>query len=102
MEDRTERAIQAGKQAKQLLDTPVLVMAFEQIEREAFDHWIASPGGAVEARERLHAGVLAVRKLRQKLEALVTNGLMSEASLEAQRMEQEFAALNRTPGEMSE
>lgn len=101
MEDRAERTIQAGKAAKQLLETPVLIQAFEQIEREAFDAWINSPGAAVDVRERLHLGVLAARKLRQKLEAFVANGMVTEQNIEAEAMQREFEALNRTPGDLT-
>lgn len=101
MDDRAERAIQAGKAAKQLLETPVLVQAFEQIERDAFDAWANTPGAAVDARERLYAHIGALRMLKKKLQATVENGMLTEAGIEQERVDREFAALNKTPGELT-
>lgn len=52
--DRTEREIQRGERAAQLLQDELIVEALETIEKEYTERWKNSPVRDAEGREKLY------------------------------------------------
>lgn len=99
-DDKIERAIQVGRAAKQLLDTPILVQAFEEVEEDMVKAWKTTRAASVEERERLYIGLTMLEAVRNNIARKVQDGMAAEAGIEEEKMYMQFANLNKTPGEM--
>lgn len=87
--DRTEREIQRGERAAQLLQDELIVEALETIEREYTEQWKNSPVRDVEGREKLFLMVKTAKKFRMELESVMETGQLAKLSL-AQRLGQKL------------
>lgn len=83
MIDSIENSINRGKEAQRVLAEPVLVEAFDALERSYRDDWAMSTPGKVEAdlRELLFLKVQMLREIKDELTKFVTDGHMSEQKL---------------------
>lgn len=84
MADKTEIEILRGKDAEQLLANPLLIEAFEIIERDIIQKWQTSPARDEKARETLYLSQLLLQRLASQLRLVVETGQIAQASL-AQR-----------------
>lgn len=91
MTDKTEAEILRGERALQLLQEPLIVEAFETVERELTEQWQKSPVRDVEGREKLYLTLLCLQKVQGHLVSVLNTGKMAKATL-AQRVGQ---TLNR-------
>ena len=82
-DDKTADAINDGKRAHLLLNDELLNKAFATLERDYIGFWKTTPARDTDARERLWHGVQAVGKLRDHLVAVMNNGKLALADLEA-------------------
>ena len=87
--DRTEREIQRGERAAQLLQDELIVEALETIEREYTEQGKNSPVRDVEGREKLFLMVKTAKKFRAELESVMETGQLAKLSL-AQRLGQKL------------
>jgi len=90
-----ELEVRRGEDARQLLEHPLLIEAFDTFEVEITEKWRSSPARDEDGRERLWMMLQAARRARAHLESLVDSGKLAKATL-AQRA---AAALQgRAPG----
>ena len=83
--DRTEADILRGERARQLLEEPLIVEAFDLIEREYTQAWQDSPARDAEARELLYLSLKNIRKVKAHLTHVMEAGTLAKATL-AQRV----------------
>jgi hypothetical protein len=77
------RRVARGEQAQSLLDHPVLVAAFDEIETSAIHTWRATQGvSSLELRENLHATVVGLDAVRGQLRAWASDGELARNELE--------------------
>lgn len=79
-----ELEVRRGEEARQLLEHPLLVEAFESIEKEVTEQWQNSPARDVEGREKLWLTLKLLHRLKGQLTQVVETGKVAEATL-AQR-----------------
>lgn len=84
MNDQAEYEIARGERAHQLLSDPLLVEAFETVEKELHDQWQNSPVRDAEGREKLFLTLKCLQKSRAHLTSVLETGVMAKATL-AQR-----------------
>lgn len=80
-----EHEIQRGKDAEYLLQHPLLVEAFEVIEKEVTEQWQNSPARDVEGREKLWLSLKLLNRLQAQIKSVVETGQVAQATL-AQRI----------------
>jgi hypothetical protein len=85
MTDQTEMDILRGKDAEALLAHPLLVEAFEVIERELTEQWQNSPARDAEGREKLWVSLRLLNRLKLQLSQVVETGQFARMTL-AQRV----------------
>jgi hypothetical protein len=83
--DQTERDIQRGERALQLLREPLIVEAFQIIEQDLIEKWQTSPARDVQARETLYLSQMLLKRLQAQLELVMHTGQVAKATL-AQRI----------------
>jgi hypothetical protein len=81
--------LQLGAHARQLLDDPVLALAFDKLADDLAQTWRSSQVGDREAREEAYRMVWAIEGARSKLSAMLGDAKLIEA--EHARKEQEQA-----------
>lgn len=82
--DRIEAEILRGERAKQLLEEPLIVEAFQVIEKEYLDQWQNSPARDVEGREALFLMLKCLQRVKGHLTLAMESGMIEKATL-AQR-----------------
>lgn len=87
MIDKTEYEILRGQDAEQLLAHPLLVEAFELIEKELTDQWQNSPARDQAGREKLWLTLRLLKRLQVQIRSVVETGQFAKATL-AQRIGQ--------------
>jgi hypothetical protein len=90
-----DQRITQGEQARQVLDNPAFIKAFDDIEQEHVEAWKNSPARDPEGRETLWMTVKLLHKLRSTLEAAMTDGKL--ANLEREH-EAKMLARDRAEG----
>lgn len=83
-----EEQVLRGEEARQLLEHPLLVEAFQTIEQEVTQAWQNSPARDVEGRENLWLQRKLLQKLRGQLEEVMETGKVAKASLAQRAVEQ--------------
>ncbi len=91
MNDKAEYEIARGERAQQLLNDPLLVEAFETIEKELHDQWQNSPARDAEGREKLFLTLKCLHKMHGHLVNVLESGKMAKATL-AQRAGQTLSS----------
>lgn len=79
---REERQLRA-RQAKDLLDHPLLVESLARIEAAYLDAWRNSPARDPEGRERIWNYLKALERFRADLHSMVADGTIAEAEATA-------------------
>lgn len=80
-----------GDQAKALLEHPLLVEAFDTIERELIEAWKNSPVRDAEGREKIHMSMCLLQKLKAQIQEAVENGKVAKSMLE--RLNQKVSSI---------
>lgn len=79
--DKTERARQRGINARQLMETPLLVEAFAILDASLLAAWEGSPPDAEHERERIWLMRKLSKKLPGILETIMNDGKIADAEL---------------------
>lgn len=75
-----EQQIIEANRAAALLNDPLIVGAFSEIERDCIDLWIG--GGTAEEREKTWMLLQTLRVFKSKLQSILDNGDFVKRSLE--------------------
>ena len=78
VEDKKEAQIQAGQDAKVLLENPQLVGAFNKVITEGYQAWASTDIKDNEMREALFHQQIAILKVKNILVQTVENGQLLE------------------------
>lgn len=81
-QDKLAAATARANRAKALLDDPLLVEAFEALEREYIAAWRATQVRDNDARERLWQAVNVASKVRDHLKLAVSNGAVAQREID--------------------
>ena len=73
MEDKKEAAIQAGNEAKLLLENPQLVKAFNLVLNDGYQQWISTNIADTNGREALYHKQKAILDVKNVLVQTVDN-----------------------------
>lgn len=76
-----EEEVQRGLDAERLLREPLLVEAFEKLEKEYTRAWQTSPARDAEGREKLFLTLKCLQKSRAHLTSVLETGVMAKATL---------------------
>lgn len=79
--DQLEREIQRGERAAQLLNEPLLVEAFSEIEREYIEQWKNSPARDEAGREKLWLTLKLLHRVHGHLTQTLETGQIAKATL---------------------
>lgn len=79
---RLGQEIRRGDEAARLLDSPMLVEAFETMERAYIDAWASSPVRDAEGREAIYRHLQALRQVRGHLKTAVDTGKLARVELD--------------------
>ena len=79
--DKTREIIAKGKRAEELLEEPLIVEAFEEIERAYIDGWKSSKARDAEGREQLFLAINILNNVREHLKAAIRDGKLEKATL---------------------
>lgn len=77
-----EQRIYDGNRAKEVLENPAFIAAFDDIEKEVIDQWTTSPARDAEGREKLYAYLHLLRKVKAHLTSSLDTGKMAVLDLE--------------------
>lgn len=94
MSDKLEDEIQRGEHAQRLLREPLLIGAFELLEKEYIEQWQNSPARDVEGREKLFLMQKVLQVVQGHLTQAVETGKLAQATL-TQRLAQQARELGR-------
>ena len=78
MEDKKEAAIEAGKQAKLLLENPQIIAAFNTVLNTGYQQWISTDIKDTEEREALYHKQRAILEVKNSLVQTIENGKLLE------------------------
>lgn len=78
-----ESDVRRGEQARQVIESPVYVAAYEQIEQAILANWKDSRDAA--EREELHRLHRSLLKVRTLMEATMRSGEIAQAELKRKR-----------------
>ncbi len=81
MTDKASEAIARGHRADALLTDPLMVEAFDKLEKAYFEGWKASDLRDTEGRERLFLAVGQLNRIRDHLKAVASSGKVEQATL---------------------
>lgn len=76
-----EEQARRGDEAQRLLENPLLVEAFDVIERQCIEEIKKCPVRDAEGLAKLHLMLLLNQRLRAQIEAVVSTGKIARASL---------------------
>lgn len=82
-EHKLHRDAGRALRATNLLENELLTEAFAKLETAYIEAWRSSPAKDTDARERLFLAINVVGKVRDHLTAIVTNGKLAQAELNA-------------------
>jgi hypothetical protein len=75
------RAVNRAQQARNILENPIYIESFKDLEAQLIAAWIASDPRDNEGRERCFAQIHANRKQRDYLASVMSNGSIAEAEI---------------------
>jgi|TARA_R100000084_G_C4601806_1_gene123623 hypothetical protein len=73
-----EQEINDGREAKTILENPLVINAFNQILNEGYQQWISTKATEKEERESLYHQQIAALKFKQVLVNTMENGKILE------------------------
>lgn len=76
-----EQEIQRAQEAERLLAHPLLIEAFETIEKEVIEKWKQSPARDGDGREKLWLTLKLLHRVRTHLESVVSSGKLAQMKL---------------------
>jgi hypothetical protein len=82
-----EIEIRRGKEAERLLTEPLLLEAFEVIEKEFTEAWKSSPAKDPAGRENIWLSLKLLHRVKLHLESVAVTGQMAKKSLAQQARE---------------
>lgn len=82
-ESKLQQAATKGQRAKQLLEDPLFVEAFDTLEKQLIEAWISSHPRDAIGRENAHRMIHAHRKVKDLLLNCMANGRVAEADIRA-------------------
>lgn len=85
MSDQLITEIDRERQARELLEHPLLAEALDTYEREITETWKTSPLRDAEGREKLHQMLTAATRFRAFLTQTIQTGQMARIQLERER-----------------
>lgn len=77
-----ETDILRGEQARRVMEDPLLVEAFETIERECFDAWKTSGWKDADKREALYRQMKALGEVKTRLLTVMEGGKVAKSLAE--------------------
>lgn len=83
--DATDDVILLGQEAQRLVESPVLALAVDRLERTLFNAAMQTSVGDVETREREYRKLWALAAVKQELLVMAGNGKMKAAERERQK-----------------
>lgn len=84
--------LRRASRAKQLMDDPLIVEAFDTVERALVDKWMNAPVGDAEGREDCFRMLWSMRAFKAHFDGVLANGVFAAHQIERQNKE----ALNGT------
>lgn len=82
-EHKLHRDAGRALRAANLLENELLTEAFAKLETAYIEAWRSSPAKDTDGREKLFLAINVVGKVRDHLTAIVTNGKLAQAELNA-------------------
>ena len=76
------KGVERASHAQRLLEDEMLKEAFEAYELALTNAWKDSPESATEAREHAYYAIRALSRVREFLERVIANGVLSKAELD--------------------
>jgi len=74
-----------GRQAKELLENPLLAEAVEVLKARYYAEWLATQPAETEVRERLHNAATIVDEVNAHLRAVLGNGKIATAAIDSMK-----------------
>lgn len=81
--DKLQRNVTLGREAKTLLENPILVATLEHLEHAYLDAWRDTSPDQTRQREQLWMAVNVVGKFKDHLGIVVQNGKLAQAEIDA-------------------
>jgi hypothetical protein len=88
-----EKEIEQGRQAKELLENPLLNECFNALEKELSDQWKSSSVEDQDAREKLYLMYKMQERLKLHIKTFIDTGKMAEAILQKDTLAQKAMRL---------
>lgn len=82
--------IDRAEEARYIIDHPMFVEAFYEIEQNYTDAWRNSRHNATEERERLWLAINLLGTVKVHLESIIAGGTLARADLETLTMREDF------------
>jgi|TARA_R100001463_G_scaffold6809_1_gene22073 hypothetical protein len=76
-----EAQIKEGREARALLENPILIRSYEVIQNQAFQDWLRTGLTETDKREAIYHSVVGTLKSQQVLVNTVENGKLIEDEL---------------------
>jgi uncharacterized protein YkwD len=83
-----EQRVYDGAKAREVLENEAFAQAFEDIRQEYTKAWMKSPEHDAQGREHHYQMLKLTEKLKEKLEAALSDGKMASLTLEHQAQQQ--------------
>ena len=80
-----EQRIYDANRAKEVLENEAFIAAFDDTEKEIIEQWTNSPARDAEGREKLHAYLMLLRKVKAHLSYSLDTGKLAELDLNAKK-----------------
>ena len=77
----TEKEIQRGQQAKQILEDPIYVEAIQKVSQELDQEWINSPIRDTEGRERIYMMKKMLNVLLVQIKSVLETGKLASKQI---------------------
>jgi broad-specificity NMP kinase len=91
--DKIERDRNRGVRAREVLENPLVVEAFDAIKAEYLEAWEKTPARDQEGRERLWVMVKLIDKVKMHLGQVVDAGKIADADLTAIQRRKRFGII---------
>lgn len=71
-----------GNRAKEVLENPAFIAAFDDTEKEVIEQWTTSPARDAEGREKLYTYLMLLRKVKAHLSSSLDTGKLAQMDLD--------------------
>lgn len=76
-----EEEVRQGERARAILEDPIVVEAFAELETRCLNDWRSSAAGDIAQRERMFLTIGVIQALREDFSSLITTGRLARRSL---------------------